>query len=333
MKLEYSRIKEELKRILIKRGFNVERAEVGAKIIADNSLDGVYSHGLNRFPMLVEVLDRGDIDPKAEPVRTHGYGALEQWDGNYGFGPINAQVAMGRAIELAQDYGIGCVALRHTNHWLRGATYGIQAANAGCVGICMTNTFPNMPPWGATEKRIGNNPFIMAVPESKGGHVVLDMAQSQFSFGKLQSYALAGDMLPMVGGYDKKGVPTKDPNAIVQGGEVMPTGYWKGSGLAIAIDMVVAALSVGQSTYELREGESDAGISQVFIAINPRQYAGDAYADHYIKTMKDYIKSAKKAEGVSDIRYPGERTYKDRVQQQEEGIFVDDGIWSQITGL
>lgn len=333
MRVSYNDLKSEFKRVLISRGFKQEAAEIGASIIADNSRDGVNSHGLNRFPNIVKSIDEGLIKPERHPVLLNGVGALEQWDGQLGFGPINASIAMDRAIELAGEYGIGCVALRNTNHWLRGGTYGLRAANAGCIGICMTNTFPNMPPWGGKEKRIGNNPFIISIPHKSGTHVLLDMAQSQFSFGKLQTYSLAGKKLPVIGGYDEDGNLTDNPNSILDGGEVIPTGFWKGSGLSIAIDMVVAALSFGKSTTDMRMSKNDAGISQVFIAINPTSYVGEDYADAYIDNMSEYIKTSAKKEGVSDIFYPGERSAREREENMRENIPVNEEMWEILLGL
>ncbi len=333
MRVSYDLLKSEVERVLISRGFEAEAAEMGASIIAGNSRDGVHSHGLNRFPVIVKSMDEGLIKPDSHPVRINSAGALEQWDGQLGFGPINACVAMDRAIELAGEHGLGCVALRNTTHWLRGGTYGLRAANAGCIGICMTNTFPNMPPWGGTEKRIGNNPLIIAIPRKNTAHVVLDMAQSQFSFGKLQTYSLAGKNLPVMGGYDQAGNLTDDPNAIMDGGEVLPTGYWKGSGLSIAIDMVVAALSSGKSTYDLRIDKNDAGISQVFIAINPSVYAGEEYAEAYVENMSEYIKTSEKKPEVEEIFYPGERTARERETNMQEGIPVNQEMWETLLKL
>ena len=81
---------------------------------------------------------------------------------------------------------------RTPNHWMRGGSYGWQAADAGVIGICWTNTLPNVPPWGASEPRIGNNPLIIAIPRPPA-HVVLDMAMSQFSVGALASYRTRGE--------------------------------------------------------------------------------------------------------------------------------------------
>lgn len=333
MRVSYDEMKSLFKRVLINRGFRLEAAEAASSIIADNSCDGVYSHGLNRFPSIIKAIDEGTIKPNMKPLKLNSFGALEQWDGQLGFGPINASIAMDRAVELAGQNGLGCVALRNTNHWLRGGTYGLRAANAGCIGICMTNTFPNMPPWGGTEKRIGNNPFIISIPRKGGSHVLLDMAQSQFSFGKLQSYSLAEKKLPVAGGYDAAGNLTDEPDAIINGGEVLPAGFWKGSGLSIAIDMLVSALSVGKSTSDMRMNSQDSGISQVFIAINPVAYAGENYADTYIENMSDYIKTSSKTAGVADILYPGERTARERLENLSDGIPVSQDIWETVLKL
>ena len=76
------------------------------------------------------------------------FGAMERWDGHRD-SALNARLAMARAIELAKKSGIGLVALGNNNHWMRGGTYGWLAAEKGCIGICWSNTAPNMPAWGA----------------------------------------------------------------------------------------------------------------------------------------------------------------------------------------
>ena len=117
---------------------------------------------------------------------------------------------MNRATEIAGENGLGLVSLNNTTHWMRGGAYGWQAAEKGYIGICWTNTETCMPAWGAKSGAIGNNPFIMAVPR-KEGHVVLDMAMSQYSYGKLQVTRLKNQKLPYAGGFDQHGVLTEDP--------------------------------------------------------------------------------------------------------------------------
>ena len=167
-RIPYQELCDVLRKILLKIGFEVERAELCARLFTDSSRDGVYSHGLNRFPRFIEMIKRGLVDIQAKPELTGNFGALERWDGLQGPGNLNAYSSMERAIALCRQSGIGCVALANTNHWMRGGSYGWQAADAGVIGICWTNTMPNLPPWGASEPRLGNNPLVIAVPRVDG---------------------------------------------------------------------------------------------------------------------------------------------------------------------
>jgi 3-dehydro-L-gulonate 2-dehydrogenase len=177
LRVSYQELFDTLLRVLLKQGFAPGRARRCAQLVADSNRDGVYSHGLNRFPRFLSMIHGGLIDLHAEPILIGSAGALERWDGNSGPGNLNAYQCMERAIALSQEHGVGCVALANTNHWMRGGTYGWQAADAGVIGICWTNTLPNLPPWGASDPRVGNNPLVIAVPRPEG-HVVLDMAMS-----------------------------------------------------------------------------------------------------------------------------------------------------------
>jgi len=200
MKISFEALRSEFLRVLLKLNLSQEKAQQCATIFAENSRDGVYTHGLNRFPTFVDLIKEGLIDIHAEPVLANHIGLIEQWEGNLAPGMLNATHCMQRAIDLAKENGIGCVAIRNTNHWMRGGTYGWQAAEAGCIGICFTNTIANVPPWGGIDPRLGNNPLVIAVPRPNG-HVVLDMALSQYSFGKLMQYRDNQEELPLPGGY------------------------------------------------------------------------------------------------------------------------------------
>ena len=182
MRVPFDELHDTLRRALLATGMEADRADLSARLFAEASRDGVASHGLNRFPRFMRMIARGVVDVRARPARLAAHGALERWDGHGGPGNLNACEAMARAIALGREHGIGCVALANTNHWMRGGSYGWQAADAGVIGICWTNTLANLPPWGAADPRVGNNPLVIAVPR-EAGHVVLDMAMSQFSVG------------------------------------------------------------------------------------------------------------------------------------------------------
>src|ERR1700730_10695435 len=209
------------------------------------------------------------VDVNAEPTRIAGMGAIERWDGHRGVGNLTASASMQRAIDLAKQYGIGGVALGNTNHWMRGGSYGWQAAEQGLFAICWTNTLANLPAWGAKTPHLGHNPLIIAVTRP-GGHVVLDMAASQFSYGTLAAYSKRGQPLPVDGGFDTEGRLTKDAGAIEASQRALPIGYWKGSGLSLVLDMLAAMLSGGLATHQIpRDPTRESGISQIFLAIDP----------------------------------------------------------------
>ncbi|WP_295718359.1 3-dehydro-L-gulonate 2-dehydrogenase [Mucilaginibacter sp.] len=264
-----------------------------------------------------------------EPTKEGGFGAMEQWNGNYGPGILNAVFCMDRAIELADLSGISCVAIKNTNHWMRGGTYGWQAAEAGYIGICFTNTIANLPPWGGLDPRLGNNPLVIAVPR-KGGHVVLDMAISQYAVGKLQQYKSNHEELPLPGGYDSKGNLSTDAAAILQSKRLLPVGFWKGSGLSLVLDLWATVLSGGNSTAKITESGAESGVSQVFICIKPNS---DAQTTALIEEIIAYTKTSAPEPGGGSISYPGENTIKTRVKNLNEGVLVDERIWEEVRGL
>lgn len=327
-RVSYEELQTTLAGTLRELGFSEDRARLSARLFADASRDGVASHGLNRFPRFVRGIRSGLVDPQATPMLVSRFGALERWNGQRGAGNLNAFQTMQRAIELGREHGIGCVGLGNTNHWMRGGNYGWQAADAGMIGICWTNTMPNLPPWGSGDPRLGNNPIIIAVPR-KTGHVVLDMAMSQFSYGAIESYRLKKQLLPVPGGFNHEGELTRDPEEIERSQRALPVGYWKGSGMALMLDMIATLLAGGSATHQIpADSERETALSQVFIAIDPSKVGGAKdIADNIID---DLHKST--ASGDATVRYPGEQVLKIRRENMERGIPVNAAIWEEVRG-
>lgn len=329
MRIPFDQLKAEFKRILVGLDFSDSKAEQCATIFAENSRDGIYTHGLNRFPTFIQHVKSGLVKPDMEPTIEGGFGAIEQWNGNYGVGIINAGFCMDRATALANQSGIGCVAIKNTNHWMRGGTYGWQAAEAGYIGICFTNTIANLPPWGGLDPRLGNNPLVIAVPR-EGGHIVLDMAISQYSVGKLMQYKSNNEALPLPGGYDSDGKLSTDPAAILQSTRSLPIGFWKGSGLALVLDLLAAVLSGGNSTADVTKSGAESGLSQVFICIKPNS---NEQTSGIIEKIIAFTKTSSPEQEGGSIAYPGENTLKTRVKNLAEGVLVDERIWNVVKGL
>ena len=329
MRVSFEELHRTLRRALLKVGFEQGRAGLCARLFAETDRDGVYTHGLNRFPRFMEMVEKGIVDvfARPDPVETHG--AIERWDGRSGGGNLNAFESMARAVELSRQHGVGCVALRNTNHWMRGGSYGWQAAEAGALAFCWTNTLPNLPPWGSARPLLGNNPLVIAVPRADG-HVVLDMAMSQFSYGALAAYRSRGEQLPVDGGFDAEGNLTRDPAAIEASGRPLPVGFWKGSGLALLLDMAGALLSGGLAAHQIPPDPLlETRLSQVFLAFDLAKLGGQDAASR----IADEIVENLKAEGGEGVRYPGERTLLLRRENTEQGIPVDPQVWETVRNI
>jgi 3-dehydro-L-gulonate 2-dehydrogenase len=332
LRIPSDQMKAEFFRILLRQGFSTERAYKCAEIFMLNSLEGVYSHGVNRFPKFVKNIREGFVKPDGVPTLVNSNGAIEQWNGNLGPGPLNAMFATQRAIEVATVNNIGLVSLANTNHWMRGGAYGWQAARKGFVLICWTNTCQNMPAWGAKDPRLGNNPLIIAVPFHNEA-VVFDSAMSQFSYGKMESFRKEGRKLPFPGGYGKGNKLTDDPGEILESWRPLPAGYWKGSALSLLLDILATVLSGGLSTHQVNSCASESGVSQVFIAIQLKNLHNFPSIQNSIDLIiADLRKSVPENENAQ-IRYPGENILDIRNENLKSGIPVGKDIWETITSM
>lgn len=328
-RISYTEMYSSFFRVLVKEGFSEERADLSAKLFADASRDGVYTHGLNRFVKFIGSIKNGCVNINAVPVKVEQVGAIERWDGNRGPGNLNAYFCMDRAVEIAKTFGIGCVALKNNNHWMRPGAYGLQAADKGCIGICWTNTVPNMPPWGAKEAKLGNNPIVLAVPK-EDGHILLDMAVSMFSYGKLESYARRNEELPVDGGFDKNGNPTKVAKDILETKQTLPIGYWKGSGFSLLLDLIAMVLAGGKSSYEVGKLPFETDLSQTFIAVDLSRFQDQNFISKAIEDTINDLHSAVPMKEGGKAYYPGERMMLTRKENMEKGIPVEEVIWQQV---
>ena len=329
----YVQYEEAVKRMArgLERFLNAQDAKRFAEIFAGNSLDGVYSHGMNRYPRYLSDMESGLCDAKVtQAERVSGLGGLEVWDAHFGVGPLIAQQMAERAIELARTHGIACVALRNNSHWLRAGRYGLMMADAGMMGLCMTNTCMNLVAYGAKEPSTGNNPITIAIPR-RAGSLVMDMAVSQYAFGKLEIMAQEGGMLDTPCGYDTDGNLTNDPKKIVESGLMTPMALWKGSALSIMIDLMVSMLSLGRTSLTIgTPADGEKGMSQMFVCMNPAAVIDMDKAEAQMEKTIAFLNSLEPKDGAHGVHAPGENLEKTRARNRERGIPVTEDTWQKI---
>jgi 3-dehydro-L-gulonate 2-dehydrogenase len=217
---------------------------------------------------------------------------------------------------------------------MRGGSYGWLAADAGVFAICWTNTLANLPPWGAASPALGNNPLVIAVPRPEGKHVVIDMAMSQFSYGALSAYSGRGQQLPVPGGYDNAGNLTTDAAAIEASKRALAIGYWKGSGLSLVLDMLAAMLSGGRAAHDIPQVPTqESGVSQIFLAIDPSNFAGREELDRIATGIVESLHDAVPVDPAKPARYPGEHALQVREENLRLGVPVDPANWEKLQAL
>ncbi|MDN3670640.1 3-dehydro-L-gulonate 2-dehydrogenase [Echinicola jeungdonensis] len=332
IRIPFSEIKDILKKVLTRYDFDPERAGLGAQLFAQANLDGVPSHGVNRFLSFLTFIQKGYVFPENLPELLGNFGALERWDGQLGPGNLNAHQCMERAIYLAKTHGIGCVALQNTNHWMRAGNYGWQAVEAGCIGVCFTNTKPNMPAWGGKEPKLGNNPIVIAIPREKGP-VVLDMAVSQYSYGKMDIFRREGKEMPYDAGFDNEGKLSRSPSEIIREELALPIGLWKGAGLALMLDLLATLLSGGHGTWQIGNNGAEFGVSQVFLVFDPEKLGMEDWMEEKSDEIIDDLVQSKAFRDYESVRYPGENTLKIRKENMEKGVPVNEEKWNEILKL
>jgi 3-dehydro-L-gulonate 2-dehydrogenase len=211
---------------------------------------------------------------------------------------------------------------------MRGGAYGWHAAKKGFAFIGWTNTIGNMPAWGAIDNRLGNNPFVLAVPFNDEA-IVLDMAMSQYSYGKMELAKMKDEKLGVYGGYDLSGQLTNDPAEILASRRPLPIGYWKGAGLTLLLDILATILSGGLSTADINKKGIEYA-SQVFIAIDISKLGNCSSIPQLIDNIvSDYHQSVTEDE-KSRIIYPGQHVLETRKQNLAKGIPVIRTIWEEI---
>jgi 3-dehydro-L-gulonate 2-dehydrogenase len=161
--------------------------------------------------------------------------------------------------------------------------------------------------------------------------VVLDMAMSQFSYGALESYRKRGELLPVDGGFNAEGKLTRDPEAIEKSQRLLPVGYWKGSGLAVVLDMVAAMTSLGNATHAIANDPlKETGLSQMFVAIDPRGLGDAARTEQIADEVVESVHRTRATEAGKRVRYPGENTVRLCEENRRLGLPVEDGVWEEI---
>jgi LDH2 family malate/lactate/ureidoglycolate dehydrogenase len=307
-------------------GFDPSDSAKIAAALVEADLRGVSSHGIMLVPMYVERLNAGGVTRERELDTLYDAGAALVVDARGGMGQLSSPQAMGHAIERAGRYGIGLVSVRNAHHFGAASRWAMQAGEAGCVGVAMSNTTPLMPAPGGAERIVGNNPLAIAVPTSAGVEIVLDMALSAVALGKIRMAASAGRPIPDTWATDPSGTPTTDAEEAVLG-MLLPAAGHKGFGLALMIDVLTGVLSGGgwgdQVRPLYREPDRPNDCAHLFLAIDPEMLGGVESFRRRSSGLAARVRSSATAPGVNRLYLPGEIEAERAAHQRRHGVLIE----------
>ena len=294
---------------MLANGCDTDNAAALADIICRAERDGSHSHGLFRVPGYVKALRSGKVDGKAKPTVKHVTPAVIQIDGNGCFAPLAQAVGLPLLADATGKIGIAALSLVGIHHFAALWPETEYLADRGFVGLACTAYMPMVAPAGSKEALFGTNPISFAWPRPGHGPVVYDMATAAMAMGDVQIAARDGQDVPPGTGLDADGNPSTDPAAIAKG-VLLPFGGYKGSAIALMVELLAAGLTGEQFSYEARATDNKDGGpprgGEMIIGMSPDIIAGANWQDHVEAFMQ-------KMTSLDGVRMPGARRHKNRL--------------------
>jgi uncharacterized oxidoreductase len=312
---------------------SAEAAEVATHLVEAN-LKGHDSHGVGMIPGYVRNVREGHLKPNQHAALVSETGPIAVFDGHMGYGQITAREATDWAIAKAKSGGVGIFALRNTHHVARVGAYGERAAAAGLVSIHFVNVLiapGRVAPFGGMTGRFGTDPICITFPAAGGKPpMVLDFATSRVAAGKLRVAMNEGKTLPPGYLIDAQGNEATDPAVFYRGnGAMLPFGEYKGSGLALACELMAGVLT-GGGVMQADLPNHGVKNGMFSIVLDPARFGDTQWMDREMATLVAWVKSSPPRPGVEEVMVAGEPERKSRAKRLKDGIPVDATTWKEL---
>jgi L-2-hydroxycarboxylate dehydrogenase (NAD+) len=334
--IDFQTLTDYLTALFAATGMNQEDAAYCAAALVQTNLWGIDSHGVLRAPIYLQRLQSGalNVTPNIRTIR--GGGALELLDGDNGIGFVVGRAAMRRAIALAEQYNVAAVGVVGSNHFGAAGLYARLAAEAGMIGLVMSNVIPNIVAPGGREPITGNNPLAIGLPTWGEFPFVLDISLSNVAGGKLLLASKKGEKIPLDWATDRNGRPTDDPNEAFAG-FLLPVGGHKGLGLAYVIDILCGLITGGVFQHDIKsmyKQPDDPSLTGHFmIVINPRLLLPEAELAARMAAFIDTIKRCPTWDDTQELLIPGEIEHRTAVQRRQTGIPIPANLYAELLAL
>ena len=305
---------------LLTNGCDEETSNILSDLIMKAERDGSLSHGLFRLPAYVAGLKSGKINGKNRPKVSKITPSVVKVDGNNCLAPIVLNKSIPELIKAAKESGIAVLAITNSHHMAAMWPETEAIAEQGLVAFACTSYKPAVAPAGSIKPLFGTNPISFAWPRKNKPPVVYDMATASMAMGEVQVAKREGHKVPLGTGLTKEGNETTDPAEIADGGVLLPFGGYKGSGIAMMVELLAGALVGDNFSYETAEKDNNDGGppsgGEFILAISPDKLSQSNWDDHSSKFFE-------KMKSMGDVRLPGERRHKNRLDKGPRNINED----------
>ena len=315
--LKLDEILDLAKKTLLANGCDNETASILAELIMKAERDGSLSHGLFRLPAYVSGLKSGKINGKARPEVKKISPCVIKVLGNNCLAPVVLNKGIPELIKAAKENGVAVLAINNSHHMAAMWPETEMIAEHGLVAFACTSYKPAVAPAGATKPLFGTNPISFAWPRPGKTPVVYDMATASMAMGEVQVAKREGHKVPLGTGLNKVGKETTDPGEIADGGVLLPFGGYKGSGIAMMVELLAGALVGDNFSYETAAKDNNDGGppsgGEFILAMSPDKLSGNDWNKH----SDEFFDKMKSFDGV---RLPGERRHKNRFDKGPRNI-------------
>ncbi len=319
-----------------KLGVKTEYAYTAADALVRANLEGIDSHGISRLAIYARRMKEGRINADPQIAVEKKGDSVLLVDGDNGLGQIVAACAVKEGMEWAKKTGLAAVAVRNSNHFGTASYYCQMACEKGLGIMAFTNSPSGIPPWGGKKAFFGTNPIAFGFPTGSDTPVIIDMSTSVVARGKIILAAKQGQSIPKGWAIDEDGVETQDAKEALRGA-VLPLGGPKGYALALAIEILTGVLTGAafgphvKNMYD--EHNEKSNIGHFFLLFDIEKFMDLERFKLVIEQFLEEVKAVPRAEGVSEILYPGERRAKEFRIRSSQGIILSEEVEQELVSL
>lgn len=315
---------------LTSNGCNEANATAVADTLTAAERDICVSHGLFRLPGYVASLRSGKVNGNAAPSVNLVGGSVLRVSGDGGFAPLALQTGHQALVDLAKSSGIAAMTLVDIYHFSALWVETEALANDGLCAMSFTSYLPNVVPAGGKDALFGTNPMAFGWPRINKPPVVFDQASAAQARGEIMIAARDGHTLPDGVGIDTDGNPTTDPAKVLEGA-ILPFGGYKGSNIAMMIELLAAALIGEQTSVEASANDNaDGGPplgGELIIAMDPAKFGDPAGWSNRAESLFSEMLSQ------DGVRLPAARRFMNRKKTAKSGVSVAASVIDKVSSL